>query len=465
MKRLLALLLALFTACSLCACVEETQGGVSASYPSSESSSSLESSSSSSSSNKPTAQGFTVQLVLEEEGEMPSLKGVQALWTGKSGVHRANFDEDGFASSEEPDGEYTVTLSSVPDGYTYNPNGYDVNNNRKNATITLYKIKEMSGEGDPYDASCYKLPSVGTYRFNFTKAEQRLYFTFVPNKEGIYQFSTLMDATANEITASFYKHAVQFIGPQEITDTEGAITNTYTKNFIVDVEMSEEELGAAHYFSITIHSLSQTVFPTYIDLRLERLGDHPGTEELELPTIPIIKDPPETTGTFHLIGSLTGKVLDQKIVGSYDAIGTFTPYIGSDGYYRVDDGSDDGIDNNPILYAKLIGTITGILDDGDIQGINDDRVSKRFYNIYVKDEQGNLKKKNMDYTAFYNAYYEVAKAIPGGCMPVTEELRDFLYYLSSCNQYFWDGNGWAETNGGYQSDEESQWLFACGYYS
>ena len=462
MKRFLALLLTLFTACSLCACVEEMQGGAGSSYPSSESSSALESSDLESSSNKPAAEGFTVRLVLEEGGEMPSLKGVQALWTGKSGVHRASFDEDGFASSEEPDGEYRVTLSSVPDGYTYDPNGYAVNNNRKNATITLYKIKEMSGEGGPYDSNCYKLPSAGTYRFNFTKADQRLYFTFVPNKAGIYRFSTLMDATANEITASFYKHAVQFIGPQEITDTEGAITNTYTKNFIVDVKMSEAELSAAHYFSLAIHSLSKTVFPTYIDLRLERLGDHPGTEKLEQPTIPPVEYAPEGNGTFRFVGYLTGRVLDQKLVGSYDAIGTFTPYIGSDGYYRVDDGSDDGIDNNPILYAKIRGPVAGVLDDGDIQGINDDRVSKRFYNITAVNAQGEKEKKNMDYTAFYNAHN--AKVNSDGCIPVTKELRDFLYYLSVCNQYFWDGNGWAETYGGYQSDEESQWLFACGYY-
>lgn len=52
-----------------------------------------------------------------------------------------------------------------------------------------------------------------------------------------------------------------------------------------------------------------------------------------------------------------------------------------------------------------------------------------------------------------------------GAAPVTEELRQFLQKYSVNQLMFMDGDGWAE-NGEipYESAENSQWLFACGYY-
>ena len=50
-----------------------------------------------------------------------------------------------------------------------------------------------------------------------------------------------------------------------------------------------------------------------------------------------------------------------------------------------------------------------------------------------------------------------------GVAPVTEELKIFLQKFSISKRYFADGDGWAETSGIY-AYEDSQWLFACGYY-
>ncbi len=446
MKRIVSLLLTFFLIFSLSACVVEEYSGLQSSKDSSVSSSSDSSGVEDSSSAPSQNTFFQVQLTLDEGEEMPPLDGVQAVWTGKSNVYTAPFDQGGLATSDKPDGEYAVTLSKTPEGYTYDPNVYRVSNASKKVEITLYKIREMTGNGAMTDSGCFKLPSAGTYRFTFEKPEQRFGFTFVPTLQGTYRFSTMMDVTANEITASFYKHAVQFINPQELTDTQGAITNTYTKNFIVNVDMAEDEISQAHYFSIQIHSLSEHVFPINVDMRLERLADYVRPNDWEIVETPDIPQTPEVIGkAFELIGLEHGRVLDQRYVGSYSQEGTFTPLIGSDGYYRVDKGAAN-VDDNPILYAKLEGTIAGILETG----MNDPQLRKKC---------GNVKK---DYDAFYNAH--LAKVNSEGCVPVTNELKEFLYNLSVSNQYFWDGNGWAETNGGYQSDEESQWLFACGYY-
>ena len=50
-----------------------------------------------------------------------------------------------------------------------------------------------------------------------------------------------------------------------------------------------------------------------------------------------------------------------------------------------------------------------------------------------------------------------------GVVPVTKELAEFLQKFAVSQRYFADGDGWAEKKGIY-AYEESQWLFACGYY-
>ena len=54
-----------------------------------------------------------------------------------------------------------------------------------------------------------------------------------------------------------------------------------------------------------------------------------------------------------------------------------------------------------------------------------------------------------------------------GVAPVTEELADFLQKFAIAQRYFADGDGWVESNGSTNINayEDSQWLFACGYYA
>ena len=43
---------------------------------------------------------------------------------------------------------------------------------------------------------------------------------------------------------------------------------------------------------------------------------------------------------------------------------------------------------------------------------------------------------------------------------------EFLQKFAISQRYFADGDGWVESNSKYPIDayEDSQWLFACGYY-
>jgi hypothetical protein len=55
-----------------------------------------------------------------------------------------------------------------------------------------------------------------------------------------------------------------------------------------------------------------------------------------------------------------------------------------------------------------------------------------------------------------------------GLVPVTEELKDFLYAFASKQQYFYDGKGYLDGSAWdgwyYQAPGGSEWLFACCYY-
>ena len=52
-----------------------------------------------------------------------------------------------------------------------------------------------------------------------------------------------------------------------------------------------------------------------------------------------------------------------------------------------------------------------------------------------------------------------------GAVPVTEELKQFFQKYAINQAMFMDGDGWAErSENPYQSTENDQWLFACGYY-
>ena len=62
-------------------------------------------------------------------------------------------------------------------------------------------------------------------------------------------------------------------------------------------------------------------------------------------------------------------------------------------------------------------------------------------------------------------YADLANA--DGVVPVTEELALFLQrYVSNSQFFFADGEGVIENDPDHPIDayEDSQWLFACGYY-
>lgn len=114
-------------------------------------------------------------------------------------------------------------------------------------------------------------------------------------------------------------------------------------------------------------------------------------------------------------------------------------------------------------------------------------INKSNNEIYTSDGEGNgftdsrmnfrsLKYGDTIYN-YQNFVKEYRKHCEQGCYPVNEELMLFAQRFAVAERLFNDGAGMAETasldyvdkdgnpvKGGYSSDEDSMWLFLCGYF-
>ena len=89
---------------------------------------------------------FTVSLSFSGAAFVP-LQPISAQWSDGYSYHQAAFDEYGEARITGLDGDYQVTLTDLPAGYTYNPNIYRANNDNRHVTIELYQLGSTRKNG------------------------------------------------------------------------------------------------------------------------------------------------------------------------------------------------------------------------------------------------------------------------------------------------------------------------------
>lgn len=410
---------------------------------------------------------FTVTLYYLGEPYSPADK-IYAQWSDGMSVTRAEFGADGVAKTNELDGDYVVTLSAAPEGFTYEPNDYYATNDSKNTAITLYKINEFANQKDGSDFfnNIIVLPSTGAYRVTFDKPDQIIYFSITPRNNGVYVFQSLIDVTANEVNPVLYRYpSPQLDSLYEKYDGGGA-ENTYTKNFKYTIYLDNSYVGNDFKFSIQAQSIKKEAFPIVIDFLLERDGeysDNSNNLEKVMPEEDFIVVP-EIEGTFKLAAKYNGNVQDDSLFE-----------LGDDGYYHVKATGET-------LYAQITSfneILGGTLTTGDIVG----RLKYygksyidfiKSYAGYLYDEDGNPIYERDENGGLVYVPNEDGNLVPSqastqrvnsdGVYPVTQELKEFLQIHSIAMGYFRDGKGVAET-GGFNSGEDDQWLWACGYYS
>lgn len=412
---------------------------------------------------------FTVRL--SEEIPYAYIADIQVIWTDTESVNdayvSAYFDKNGVATTTGLDGEYKVTLSALPEGYTYNPNIYYANSIARDVEIKMFKLLSPDNADtatglDKYDS--FALSTTGAYRAVLTadNFENGLWFTYKPTVLGTYSVESIIDTTQNKLNPILDVHngTFAFVNPiPESTIDEGGASGTYTKNFHWQIEL--KSIGNVYHFRIYAETLDKGVFPIYVDFVLDRDGELTNTTNTVI-TVEVTHDfeamkdiafsDMSGTPTWYARYDGNNGVLDgSKVFYAGDEY-TTAEEIAAHNYYYVLDSKG----NKKILYV-VISDANEVIPNGFTYDLNLPR------KITGKDEHG--EKQIYNYVDFIKEYEAQSS---DGCYPVTAEMQLFLQRFSISRVLFNDGNGMAESNDGgtmYSSSDENQWLFACRVYA
>ena len=462
---------------------------------------------------------FSVQLNLNGQPFIPKVK-ISVYWNDGYNVHTAPVDLTGRAVIDGLDGDYRVTLSSVPSGYAYDPNAYVSTNDNRAIIIDMYDLNRLRGSGtDLYH--CYEISDTGVYTVTVESPDDLNYIQFAPKKNGTYTVESWVSTVDDEVSPVClgYLGTTQYkYGEYKVTDV--GLCGSYTRNFVHTVNIAEESIstgGGSLTFTFAIGAENKSgVYPINLTFAIKRNGGF-DLERTEKTTVIPTFD--WSDFDFKSFSSLAG----GTIVGAETLYkGTTNVYVfdesnyklwkksdGGDGFYHVFDEEKypetDGY--GPVLVAYITKacrffeadengnkpSFTTIEDAGNnalvvggtynyrlfIKGF--EKLAEEGYYCVSKclchldkstpaclvgclectDECTNVTAAEMG----VKGYAEYANA--DGVVPVTEELREFLQrYVSNSGYFFADGEGKIETDSNHpiNADEWSQWLFACGYY-
>lgn len=466
---------------------------------------------------------FTVKIELDNKPYTPPKVSDDSLalkvrWTDGKNYYTVTVDENGEAECYGLDGDYTVTLINLSTDYTYNPNIYTATNEYRDVTISLLTLTKTRGTGSGL-YSAISLTKPGVYRAQLKSQSSVLYFEFTPNRAGTYSIESLVDISAEMYdpvadvyygSSAFKYYAYQLDG--------GGASKGYTTNFRHIVEVDESFIGNCYTFAIFVNGKDAT-YPVNVDFEIKYEGGY-SYDWIESNLIYTTFIPNNSTYsswysnyTSYLAadrakyGDSSYKIASVKVDGKNVFDEQYFRLNPDDGYYHVYDEilyAEYG-GWGPILYANVsIPTyfIDSAFNTVEYAGNKNLTLSQgtENYKLFIEgfDE---LIKRHGDAGPYFcsedcpcyatnggacatedncktcaqhgcrtlprkylgqRGYADIA--IEGRC-PVTEELKEFLQKYSVSQKLFSDGNGWAEqSTPRYDAYEDSQWLFACGYY-
>lgn len=420
----------------------------------------------------------------------PKITQLQAQWTNddnKNEVFRAYFGKDGVARCASLDGDYTVTLVGLPDGYTYKStsDALKSGNDKKAVDVIMLPILKL-GRQETYNNRIpyYNLNQTGAYRITFDAAlrETGVMFNYKPQRSGSYSLETFADVTANEVNPKLTVYAGNlpaFINESFRSEQDGGgVENTFTKNIKWIYDLDVRYVGSGLIFNLYAESRFANVSDLVVDFVLERDGEFTSTEWMPSKKKPIPDyveangKAEKPAGTFTFCAKRPGvanNILNMNNV--YDDADKENPRMTvrknpQDGYWYYYDTATGAYTDK--IYAMLdeANEVHSAFSNGDLQKML----------VYMSEGAG---KDAWNYQDFVNAF--LANANDDGAYPVTDELKEFLQFYARTQSLFKDGKGFAEQQGtyeeeddegnttirtapGYQSDEDSQWMYACGYY-
>ncbi len=463
---------------------------------------------------------------------------IQIRWSDGRTAHTSTIGADGVATAEGLDGDYSLSVIGVPDGYTYNPNIYKATNESPEVIIDLLKITKTKGLGTGL-YKCIEIARTGVYRatINSSGTEENptvVYYEFTPPKSGVYSIESMVDISAEMYNplVDIYTGSSQYKLFNERRD-DGGVSGSYTTNFKNTVMISADEVGGCFTFGIILLG-KDAVYPATVDFEIKYLGDYQREDvisELMYPSfIPnyqkldsnnnLVFDSERFDDWYQDYAAYLAEsndkyggvnytdaavIIDGKRVFDED----FYRLNPDDGYYHVYDTVKYAEYGGwgPILYAdisqpgifmgdpfnqveyngnKALTVAEGTLNYKlFIEGYNELIIShgdsgpylcnsdcpcytsgKNGGSCAIEDNCTKCKSSCRHLPREYKYQRGYADIAVGGRCPVTEELKIFLQLYSESERLFSDGNGWAEQySPRYDAYEDSQWLFACGYYT
>ncbi len=451
---------------------------------------------------------FTVTLKYNDKIFVPDIP-IQVQWNDGYSLYSAPIGEDGYARYGFLDGDYKVTLSDIPAGYTYDPNKYIASNANRNIEIELHKLTEGVGKGtDVYSPITTR--NTGLYCVEITGPEHEVFFRFSPSGAGVYGVESWADITADEVNpyANYYG-ANAFAAYLQYTQDDGGKEGSYTKNFKLEVKIAEENISqsgsgaAAFTFGIkATHKDAKYPVKVYISITYNDGYTLPYEEATVVgPTEDLVKLPDVDGSIYEFVGAETPLYQGGGVTMVFDADNYkyWDRKDGGDGYYHVYDPAAYPETNGygPILYAKISGGIDFLNDDAfstiEYHGNKALTIGKINYKMFIEGWEY-LNFTNMVIPGIGKAPYfcvlecpcrknktctsdemgletgtcdtecqdcspgcrKLAKEFIGkqgyadfansdGCYPVTKELRDFLQAFCISQLLFMDGEGFAET--------------------
>ena len=459
---------------------------------------------------------YSVMLLKEGQPYSPEIE-IYAQWTDGYSYYTAKFDENGVAAVSGLDGDYTVTLSAVPVGYTYNTNGYKVSNDNRQINVEIYRTYYGEGDGTGlYYPLVKSLSYYGVYEITVNGPDDVVYCRFLPTEKGIYNIESWVDVYEDNVNPKMdrYHGTLAYLWYEETIDDGGMESKTgFTKNFKYTYTLVEEEVG--NQFTFGVRAVAKDGrYPVTVKVAVERIGDPP-QKYFRAQAVPqeVIRYAPKGAGNF-VWAENGGTMFDQSMYKLWRT------EDGGDGYYHLYDEQKYASTNGygPTLYAKIsqASRYDAALNQVEYQGPGNNKLTQmtdatHFLSykhliegfgalslVRVTDPQsgdigsyyctGNCTCHGDVSLGMHIACKEgctkcdpMCRLIPAelygapgyadgansdGCYPVTEELKIFLQMYAINQAFFVDGTGAIETHEDYpmDSDEESQWLYCCGFY-
>lgn len=431
---------------------------------------------------------FTVTLISGGKRYYPETE-MSARWANDEEVFEAPFSSMGVATAYGLDGEYTVTLSNLPQSYTYDSQSYSADSGHRNTIIELFSVKTTSGGAAVRSATSVQ---AGLWRVSIagSSTSQRRFFKFTPTQVGKYIIESKCDVVVDEVNPGMYIYNAYTYG-QTGTAPKNGTSGNYTKNFKYDYEIIDSSyIGNALLFAVGASQINNQ-FPVTIDFSIgfEAAEEHEGGNyEIVEAHGRFLKLLPEgnwrykyaDSGNVMSSSNLRLNWIDKNNNGIYDEAEEFVDANGNGVYDRGERFEDangngvydqgDGGDGFYHLYDEELYKSTGgygpvlfAMLDMPCDILN--------YELYENVRNGGaitgrgidkrIKSSGKDYTDFLDAYTDYIN--DDGAHPVNPEMITFLKDLAYSLDLFCDGDGVAEING-FNSAEDDIWLFCCGYY-